>query len=96
MPTFYSPTGNAEVWEHKPDGYMTPEEWQAAQPVHVPTAEELAQQAAYEAEQARMEAERKAEAQRIPDLEDATVDLAEYIAELEQRIAELEEAKENA
>lgn len=36
------------------------------------------------------EAARIAEAQRVPDLEDATIDLAAYIAELEERIAVLE------
>ena len=44
-----------------------------------PTEEELA-------EQARIEAE----AQRVPDLEDATVELADYVVSLEERIAELE------
>lgn len=29
MPTFYSPTGNAEVWENKPKGYITVEEHNA-------------------------------------------------------------------
>lgn len=52
-----------------------------------PTEEELE-------EQARLEAEAKAEDQRVPDLEDAAVDLATYIADLELRIAELEAAKE--
>ena len=37
MPTFYSPAGNPEVWEEKPAGYMTPEEWQAAHPAPEPT-----------------------------------------------------------
>ena len=32
MATYYSPTGNPEVWESKPDGYYTVEEWQAAHP----------------------------------------------------------------
>lgn len=27
MPTFYSPEGNAEIWESKPGGYLTPGEW---------------------------------------------------------------------
>ena len=51
MPTYYSPTGNPEVWEEKPDGYYTPEEWQAAHPAPQPeplTPEE--QQAAMLAE----------------------------------------------
>jgi len=32
MPNFYSPTGNYEVWEEKPDGYFTEEEWEAIKP----------------------------------------------------------------
>lgn len=48
-----------------------------------PTEEELS-----ERERLRVEAE--AEAQRVPDLEDATVELAEYVVSLEERIAELE------
>ena len=47
MPTFYSPTGNPEVWETKPAGYMTPEEWQTAHPTPeptLPTEAELAEQ----------------------------------------------------
>lgn len=27
MPSFYSPTGNIEVWKEKPAGYFTPDEW---------------------------------------------------------------------
>lgn len=32
MSVYYSPEGNAEVWEEKPAGYYTVEEWQAMQP----------------------------------------------------------------
>ena len=43
--TYYSPDGNPEIWETKPDGYFTPEEWQEAHPApepepYVPTPEE--------------------------------------------------------
>ena len=41
MATFYSPNGNPEVWESKPDGYYTPDEWQALHPQPEPTLEEL-------------------------------------------------------
>ena len=27
MPTFYSPSGNPEVWEERPIGHFTAEEW---------------------------------------------------------------------
>ena len=40
MPTFYSPSGNAEIWEEQPDGYITQEEWDAAR-----AAEEVAAEA---------------------------------------------------
>lgn len=39
MTTFYSPTGNAEMWEEKPDGYYTPEEWEQTKPT--PTLDEV-------------------------------------------------------
>lgn len=32
MPTFYSPTGNPEVWKEKPIGYHTFEEWKRLHP----------------------------------------------------------------
>lgn len=47
MPVFYSPEGNPEVWEQKPDGYFTSEEWAAAHPAPAPvtpTEVELFQQ----------------------------------------------------
>lgn len=47
MPVFYSPEGNPEVWEQKPDGYFTPEEWDVAHPDPAPsppTEAELFQQ----------------------------------------------------
>lgn len=47
MATFFSPTGNPEVWEEKPNGYFTPEEWAAAHPEpeqHEPTVEERLQE----------------------------------------------------
>lgn len=36
MPTYYSQNGNAEVWDKKPEGYFTPEEWYAAHPAPPP------------------------------------------------------------
>jgi hypothetical protein len=41
MSTFYSPTGNAEVWNKKPDGYYTPEEWATEHPAPVLSFDEL-------------------------------------------------------
>lgn len=41
MPTFYSPTGNPEAWDAKPDGYYTRGEWAALHPPPAPTFEEL-------------------------------------------------------
>ena len=41
MATFFSPNGNPEVWNEKPDGYFTPEEWRALHPPPEPTLEEL-------------------------------------------------------
>lgn len=36
MSSFYSPTGNLEIWQEKPDGYFTTEEWAELHPA--PTA----------------------------------------------------------
>ena len=40
--TYYSPNGNPEVWDTKPDGYYTVGEWQEMHPYipPVPTKEE--------------------------------------------------------
>ena len=32
MATYFSPAGNPEVWDEKPEGYFTPEQWAAAHP----------------------------------------------------------------
>ena len=32
MPDYYSPNGNFEVWEEKPDRYFTPDEWAELHP----------------------------------------------------------------
>ena len=40
---YYSPDGNIEVWDKKPDGYYTVEEWEAmhpAPPAPEPTTDE--------------------------------------------------------
>lgn len=34
---FYSPEGNAEIWDSKPEGYMTEKEWFEKNPVPEPT-----------------------------------------------------------
>lgn len=41
MATFYSPNGNPEVWQTKPEGYFTPAEWAALHPAPLPTLEEV-------------------------------------------------------
>ena len=38
MAVFYSPAGNIEVWDVKPDGYLTPDEWLAAHPAVIEDA----------------------------------------------------------
>lgn len=37
MPTYYSPTGNPEIWAQMPSGYMTESEWFAANPKETAT-----------------------------------------------------------
>lgn len=44
MPCFYSPAGNAEMWETPPAGYLTPDEWESLHPQAEPTAAEIAAQ----------------------------------------------------
>ena len=41
MAKFYSPDGNPEIWNERPDGYLTLEEWAALHPLPEPTFEEL-------------------------------------------------------
>ena len=43
MPKFYSPQGNVEIWAKKPDGYFTPEEWEARHPAPQPEPPTLAE-----------------------------------------------------
>lgn len=42
MAKYYSPAGNIEVWDEKPDGYYTVEEWQEMHPIppYIPTKDE--------------------------------------------------------
>ena len=40
MSTFISPDGNPEVWEERPEGYLTQEEWDAAHPAAPLTPDE--------------------------------------------------------
>ena len=40
MPKYYSPDGNIEVWNDKPAGYYTEEEWAALHPPPAPTLDE--------------------------------------------------------
>ena len=59
MAKYYSPTGNLEVWDTKPDGYYTLEEWQKMHPAPEPPEptkeEKLAQLVAqYEADKAEI------------------------------------------
>ena len=53
MPTFYSPEGNAEIWDEQPEGHVSAEEWERAR-----AAEEAAAEAARLA--ARLRTERDA------------------------------------
>jgi len=41
MPKFYSPEGNNEVWNIKPEGYLTQEEWISLHSPDEPTLDEL-------------------------------------------------------
>ena len=58
MAKYYSPDGNIEVWDTKPDGYFTVEEWEELHPYvpPVPTKEEklAALDAQYDADKAEI------------------------------------------
>ena len=58
MATYYNPNGNPEVWDTKPEGYFTPEEWAELHPPvpYVPTKEEqlAALDAQYDADKAEI------------------------------------------
>ena len=41
MAKYYSPQGNLEVWDTKPDGYYTVEEWAALHPAPEPPLDEV-------------------------------------------------------
>lgn len=51
MPKFVSPEGNLEIWDKKPKGYYSIEEWKSSQPQNNPTEEELFQQRISEIQQ---------------------------------------------
>lgn len=59
---YYSPSGNLEVWDNKPEGYFTEQEWQEAHPAPEPpepTTEEKIQalDAQYNADKAELVAQ---------------------------------------
>lgn len=41
MSTYFSLTGNPEVWKEKPTGYYTPEEWETLHPTPEPSIADL-------------------------------------------------------
>lgn len=59
MPNFYSPSGNFEVWNEKPDGYFTPDEWAELNPTPIIeiSLEALKEIKKYEIANTRYEAE---------------------------------------
>ena len=44
MSVFVSPSGNYEVWDVKPNGYVSVQEWEIENPPPAPSQEELTQQ----------------------------------------------------
>lgn len=47
MATFFSPNGNPEVWENKPDGYFTEAEWLEANPPEILEVAEITEPQIY-------------------------------------------------
>jgi hypothetical protein len=99
MGKYYSPQGNFEVWEQKPDGYYTEQEWKELhpEPIHVPTkAEKLAQlEAEYEQESAVLEKYyNKANIKNDTDLmAELREEMSDLEAEYEAKRKEIEEAE---
>jgi hypothetical protein len=99
MGKYYSPNGNYEVWDEKPQGYYTEEEWAEMhpEPIHVPSKEELLAQleAEYEHESAELEryynkANIKQDTELMAELREEMSDLE---AEYESKRKEIEEAE---
>lgn len=85
MGKYYSPQGNFEVWEQKPDGYFTKEEWAEMHPtpIHVPTkVEKLAE----------LEMQYEADKQEVKGylIDAILLDDDETVAELKQEMADIE------
>jgi hypothetical protein len=85
MGKYYSPNGNFEVWETKPDGYYTEDEWKELhpEPIHIPTkAEKLA----------NLEAEYTSEKNKLTEYFTTALlmDDTETQAELKEELADLE------
>ena len=98
MAKYYSPDGNIEVWNEKPDGYYTVEEWQEMHPPapYVPTKEEqLAELTAeYTAEKANL-CEAYTTATMQGDAETAqsvAADMADLDAWFDEEYKKIEEA----
>ena len=102
MAKYYSPQGNIEVWETKPDGYYTVEEWQELHPApespEPTTDEKLAiLDAQYEADKERL---RKAyqDAMIYGDtdrMESIKADLAALDAQYDEDYADIESEGDN-
>jgi hypothetical protein len=98
MGRYYSPTGNFEVWDEKPTGYYTAEEWaelHPAPPPPEPTKEEKLAQLDAQYEQDKEELTKYfAEALLSGDTE-TQEELQEELAELnETYVAERKEIEE--
>ena len=97
MGKYYSPTGNYEVWDEKPDGYYTEQEWaELHPPVHyIPTKEEklATLDAQYDADKAEL-AKYYSEAAMSCDTEtqtELTAELTDLNAEYDAARREIEE-----
>ena len=94
MGKYYSPQGNFEVWETKPDGYFTEAEWAEMHPTppYIPTKKEkLAQlEAEYLGEKAKLEG--YFTTALLMDDTDTQTELKEELAELEGWYAEGKES----
>lgn len=101
MPNYYSPEGNFEVWDEKPHGYFTEEEWAELHPPvpYVPTKEEKIAEltAEYTAEKANLR-EAYTTASMQGDTETAAsvaADMADLNAWYDEEYAKIEGSEDN-
>ena len=84
MGKYYSPSGNFEVWDEKPNGYYTEEEWAELHPAPPPTKEEKLAQLESEYEAAKKVLKDYLMDAMLADDSDTAADIKVEMAEIEE------------